>query len=76
MTLTWILTLTLSLGLSLASGDLQLVEDVSGLRTMTYVHMGQTYSISYKPAAAAKCWDFTDKSYSTGGVVQTGTYCR
>ncbi len=56
--------------------NLQLVEDVSGLRTMTYVHMGQTYSISYKPAATAKCWDFTDKSYSTGGVIQTGTCCR
>lgn len=56
--------------------NLQLIENANGLRTMTYLHQGQTYSISYKPSATAKCWDFTDKSYTTGGAVQTGTYCR
>ncbi len=56
--------------------NLQLVENASGQRVMTYLHMGTTYSISYKPSTTANCWDFTDKSYSTGGVQQTGTYCR
>lgn len=56
--------------------NLKLVEDQSGTRTMTYMHMGTTYSIQYKPAAAAGCWDFEEKTFSTGGVVQKATYCR
>lgn len=56
--------------------NLQLVENPNGQRTMTYQHLGTTYSIAYKPSVTPSCWDFTDKSYSTGGVQQTGTYCR
>lgn len=56
--------------------NLQLVENPNGQRSMTYQYMGTTYSISYKPSTTANCWDFTDKSYTTGGVQQTGTYCR
>lgn len=56
--------------------NLKLVEETDGTRTMTYTHQGTTYSIAYKPSSTTNCWDFTDKSYTTGGVVKTGTYCR
>lgn len=56
--------------------NLKLVEASDGTRTMTYTHQGTTYAIAYKPSSTTNCWDFTDKSFSTGGVVKTGTYCR
>jgi YHYH protein len=56
--------------------NLKLVEAADGTRTMSYTHQGTNYSIAYKPSSTANCWDFTDKSYTTGGVVKTGTYCR
>ena len=56
--------------------NLKLVEDPNGTRTMTYQWQGQTYSIQYKPSATANCWDFEEKSYTTGGVLQKNTYCR
>lgn len=56
--------------------NLKLVEQSDGSRTMTYEHGGQTYSIAYRPSTTPRCWDFEDRSYSTGGVLQRGTYCR
>jgi hypothetical protein len=56
--------------------DLTFVEAADGSRTMQYVHAGHTYSIKYAAAATAHCWDFTEQGYTSGGVVQTGTYCR
>lgn len=55
---------------------LALVEAPDGTRTMSYDHGGETYSIEYKPSTAAGCWDFVDRSYTTGGVAVNGTYCR
>lgn len=56
--------------------DLKLVQDADGTRRMTYSYQGQAYSIQYKPSAAADCWDFQERSYSTGGAMQSATYCR
>ena len=56
--------------------NLALVEAADGTRTMSYDWSGQSYYIRYKPSATAICWDFEEKSYTTGGVVKTGTYCR
>ncbi len=56
--------------------NLTLVEAPDGTRTMSYTHQGTNYSIAYKPSSTENCWDFTDKSYTTSGATQTGTYCR
>lgn len=56
--------------------NLSLVEAADGTRTMTYTHRGTSYSIQYKPSTMASCWDFTERSYTTGGVEQRNTYCR
>ena len=56
--------------------NLKLVEAADGTRTMSYEHLGTTYSIAYRPAAMAGCWDFEEKSFTTGGVLQKNTYCR
>ncbi|MBS2015039.1 MAG: YHYH protein [Deltaproteobacteria bacterium] len=56
--------------------DLALVEAPDGTRTMTYDHAGQTYSFVYRPSTTAGCWDFEEKSYTTGGVLVASTYCR
>jgi len=56
--------------------NLKLTESADGSKVMSYTHQGTSYSIAYKPSATANCWDFTDKSYTTRGATQTGTYCR
>ncbi len=56
--------------------NLKLVEAANGERTMTYDHQGKTYSIAYKPSATQGCWDVTEQSYTTKGVVVKTTYCR
>ena len=56
--------------------NLTLVEAGDGTRTMTYTWMTKMYSISYKPSSTAKCWDYADQSFTTGGVLQKNTYCR
>jgi len=56
--------------------NLKLTENADGSKVMSYTHQGTNYSIAYKPSATANCWDFTDKSYTTRGATQTGTYCR
>jgi hypothetical protein len=56
--------------------NLRLVEHADGSRVMTYTHQGASYAIAYKPSVAPGCWDFTDRSFTTGGVEKVGTYCR
>ena len=56
--------------------NLALVDAAHGARRMTYEYSGQAYSITYKPSATSSCWDFQEKSFSTGGVLQAATYCR
>lgn len=56
--------------------NLTLVEASDGTRTMTYKYANKTYTINYKPAATATCWDFTEASFSTGGATTQTTYCR
>ena len=56
--------------------NLRYLEAADGSHTMTYDHQGRSYSIAYRPAAAANCWDFEDTSYTTRAVPQRGTYCR
>jgi len=56
--------------------NLQLVQDADGTRTMTYDHQGQSYAIRYRPAETSGCWDFEERSYTTGGVTTSNTWCR
>jgi len=56
--------------------NLTLTEGPNGQRTMTYEHLGKTSSVAYQPGTTPACWDFTEKSYTTKGVVVTATYCR
>ena len=55
--------------------NLALVE-AGGTRTMTYDFNGQRYTIQYTPASTPRCWDFAEKSFTTGGVLTTSTWCR
>lgn len=56
--------------------NLALVEAADGTRTMTYDHAGKSYSIQYRPSATPGCWDFEERSYTTGGTLVKSTYCR
>ena len=56
--------------------NLVFVEAPDGTRTMTYQHQGTSYSIAYRSASAPNCYTFSDQSYTTAGVLKTGTYCR
>ena len=51
-------------------------ENADGSRSMTYSYQGNDYYIRYKPGAQAGCWDFEQKTLTTGGMVETATYCR
>jgi hypothetical protein len=56
--------------------NLKLVEAATGARTMTYTFNGQQYSIAYEPSSSPNCWDFAEKSFTSGGVLKTATWCR
>lgn len=56
--------------------NLQFVENTDGSRSMTYTYQSNAYYIQYKPAAQANCYDFEQKTVTTGGVVQKATFCR
>jgi len=56
--------------------NLKLVEEKDGTRTMTYEWQGKTYFFKYKPSSQANCWDFTEKTFTTGGKEINNTYCR
>ena len=56
--------------------NLVYAEAPDGTRTMTYDWGGQTYSIAYKPSSTAGCYDFQERSYTTGGALASNTYCR
>ncbi len=56
--------------------NLTFVEEDGGVGTMTYQWQGRTFSISYRPASAAGCYEFREQSFTTDGGLRTGTYCR
>lgn len=56
--------------------NLHLVEAADASRTMTYEHAGTGYSIRYEPTSTPGCWAFAERSFTTGGVLQSGTFCR
>jgi hypothetical protein len=61
--------------------NLTLAQAADGTRTMTYVHQGTSYSIQYRPAPPTtttqpNCWEFLERSFTTGGVTRSSTYCR
>lgn len=56
--------------------NLKFVENTDGSRAMTYQYQGTDYYIRYKPTSQANCYEFVQKTVTTGGVEQTATYCR
>lgn len=48
-----------------------------GSRTMTYSHNGSDYYVTYSPSSTQDyCYDFEQKTESSGGNIETGTFCR
>jgi hypothetical protein len=48
-----------------------------GSRTMTYLYHGAEYFTTYKPSTKGdNCYDFTQKTITNGGKLETGTFCR
>jgi len=48
-----------------------------GTRTMTYTYNSSEYYVSYSPSSSEDyCYDFEQKTVSSGGIVETGTLCR
>ncbi|MEG3766381.1 YHYH protein [Alteromonas sp. 14N.309.X.WAT.G.H12] len=48
-----------------------------GSRTMRYSYKGEDYFTTYRPAREGKnCYEFTQKTISNGGKIETGTFCR
>lgn len=62
-----------------ADGVENLTHTVSkdGSRTMGYSYKGEKYFTTYHPSTQGDgCYDFTQKTISNGGKVETGTFCR
>jgi len=48
-----------------------------GTRTMSYTYQGEEYFTTYKPSTKGEnCYDFTQKTISNDGKLETGTFCR
>ncbi|KGJ93979.1 YHYH protein [Colwellia psychrerythraea] len=48
-----------------------------GSRTMTYSYSGNDYYVTYSPSSSQDyCYDFEQKTVSSGGNIETGTFCR
>ena len=48
-----------------------------GSRTMTYSYSGSDYYVTYSPSTSQDyCYDFEQKTVSSGGNIETGTFCR
>jgi len=48
-----------------------------GSRTMTYSHNGSDYYVTFSPSSTQDyCYDFEQKTVSSGGNIETGTFCR
>ena len=56
--------------------NLVFAEDLVGGRSMSYVFEGAKYFIRYVPTAVEGCWDFEERTVSTGGALVRATYCR
>ena len=62
-----------------SGGVENLIHTVSkdGSRTMSYSYQGEEYFTTYKPSTKGEnCYDFTQKTISNDGKLQTGTFCR
>ncbi|MEP2618868.1 MAG: YHYH protein [Marinomonas sp.] len=48
-----------------------------GSRTMRYEYQGEEYFTTYRPSSEGNdCYDFTQKTISNGGKLESGTFCR
>ncbi|MEO9653521.1 YHYH protein [Marinomonas sp.] len=48
-----------------------------GSRTMRYWYQGEEFFTTYRPSAQFdRCYDFTQKTISNEGKLETGTFCR
>jgi len=52
-------------------------QSADGTRSMSYQYRGNKYYSNYKPTANRDgCFDFVQKTISSGGVVEKGVFCR
>ena len=48
-----------------------------GTRTMSYTYNGASYYVTYSPSPTKdNCYDFEQKTVQSGGIIETGTFCR
>jgi len=57
-------------------GNLIFNEASDGKRRMEYNYNGDTYYIEYKPSSAANCFQYTTRTVTNNGSVESGEYCR
>ena len=56
--------------------NLVFTENADGSRSMDYSYEGEDHYIRYTPSDKPGCYDFTTRTVTNGGEVQTGEYCR
>ena len=56
--------------------NLVYTENPDGSRSMDYSYQREDYYIRYAPSDRPGCYDFTTRTVTSGGKVQTGEYCR
>jgi len=56
--------------------DLVFTEHKNGKRRLQYIYEGDTYYIEYSPSDRDNCFDFTSRTVTNRGSVESGEYCR
>ena len=56
--------------------NLVFTENPDGSRSMDYRYQGEDHYIRYTPSDTPGCYDFTTRTVTNGGAVQSGEYCR
>lgn len=56
--------------------NLVFTENPDGSRSTDYQYEGGDHYIRYAPSGTPGCYDFTTRTVTNGGEVQTGEYCR
>lgn len=56
--------------------NLVFTKNPDGSRSMDYSYEGEDHYIRYTPSDKPGCYDFTTRTVTNGGEVQTGEYCR
>lgn len=56
--------------------NLVFTQDVDGARSMDYTYKGEEYYIRYAPSDKDGCYDFTTKTVTNNGEVQSSELCR